>query len=195
MDGERDLEHGVQMQEDASRNISPADQNASGRVTLQVGERRFVTFAHTLTSESGYFAARLSRWKDTDADGSYFVDSDPELFEHILRYLRSGHFPIFFDSGTQTFDHSKYLALLQEARYYVIPRLEEWISQERYSDAVKIQRKAEIVDDLVAYSKTKASQISSANTRVTIRPSWSTRKVHLCPRGIHPADSPACRWT
>jgi BTB/POZ domain-containing protein KCTD9 len=68
---------------------------AMGRsITLQVGERWFVTTAETITHERIFFAALFSgRWDNVEADGSDFIDADPELFEHILRYLRRGVLP------------------------------------------------------------------------------------------------------
>lgn len=46
------------------------------------------------------FAALLSgRWDHERADGSFFIDADPELFEHVLRYLRHSVLPIFYVSA------------------------------------------------------------------------------------------------
>ncbi|KAL6789571.1 hypothetical protein GGI42DRAFT_337450 [Trichoderma sp. SZMC 28013] len=41
---------------------------------------------------------------DADADGIYFIDRDPTLFEVILQYLRTGRPSLFFGSTTQTHD-------------------------------------------------------------------------------------------
>lgn len=70
----------------------------SAPIRLQVGERHFTTTRDTLTAESRYFASLLSgRWDNALEDGSYFIDADPMLFDHILRYLRRGIFPLFVD--------------------------------------------------------------------------------------------------
>ncbi|KAL3465583.1 hypothetical protein BJX64DRAFT_285515 [Aspergillus heterothallicus] len=68
-------------------------------VELQVGDRRFTALRSTLVLENTYFASLLSgRWKTSAReDGSYFIDADPDLFVHILRYLRRGLYPIFYD--------------------------------------------------------------------------------------------------
>lgn len=67
---------------------------ANVQVLLQVGERRFTTTNETLTNESTFFASLLSgRWSNALPDGSHFIDADPMLFEHILRYLRRGVLP------------------------------------------------------------------------------------------------------
>jgi hypothetical protein len=68
------------------------------RVTLQVGERRFVTTLQTL-EKSGGFASLSRRWVNRQEENSYFVDADPTIFEHILRYLRRGVLVIFYDKA------------------------------------------------------------------------------------------------
>ena len=70
------------------------------QITVQVGERRFVATSETLTQKSGFFSSLLSgRWNNMEADGSYFIDGDVALFEHILRYLRRGVLPLFYDNA------------------------------------------------------------------------------------------------
>ncbi|OTA80945.1 hypothetical protein M434DRAFT_401514 [Hypoxylon sp. CO27-5] len=166
-----------------AKNNNSAD-DGNKKITLQVGERRFITFRDTLVGESDYFAARLSgRWSDADADGSYFIDADPTLFEHVLRYLRSGNFPVFFDSVSQTFDHAKYISLLGEARYFGIRKLEDWIANERYLDVVRLERSVTIIQNadlqpVEGYLKKRA------NAKVEVATSWNTQKVYICPRGI-----------
>ncbi|KAF4628219.1 hypothetical protein G7Y89_g9933 [Cudoniella acicularis] len=90
----------------------PSPPSNSRQITLQAGERRFVTVAETLTHENG----------------SYFIDADPELFEHILRYLRRGVLPIFYDR-VKGHNYSLYLALLGKAKYFQILRLENWLKR------------------------------------------------------------------
>ncbi|KAI2628637.1 BTB/POZ protein [Hypoxylon sp. NC1633] len=169
--------------------------NESCRVTLQVGERRFTTLHDTLTSESTYFGARLSgRWNDVDQDGVYFIDADPEIFEHILRYLRSGNFPVFFDASTQTFDHAKYLSLLCEARYFGIPKLEEWVEKERYLDVVQIKKSTVTVHDIDTQGSGYLNKTMTANTRMDMSTTWDTKQVYVCPRDIlvHRGDKARC---
>ncbi|OCL04808.1 hypothetical protein AOQ84DRAFT_345683 [Glonium stellatum] len=159
------------------------------KITLQVGEQTFITTATTLTEESGFFSSLLSgRWDNTQPDGSYFIDADPDLFKHILRYLRRGVLPIFYDSG-KGHDHALYLALLEEAKYFQIPRLEEWLGGKAYIRAVKVTRtviEKEGVDDL--------DEITDADVDITLFPSWTTRKVYVCPRDIvvHRGNPRAC---
>jgi len=56
------------------------------QITLQVGERQFFTTREALIAESSFFASLLSgRWDNAQEDGSYFIDADPNIFEHVLR--------------------------------------------------------------------------------------------------------------
>jgi BTB/POZ domain-containing protein KCTD9 len=108
-------------------------------ITLQVGERRFVTYESTLRTESEWFDGFLSpRWRQAQEDGSFFIDADASLFEHILRYLRSGTFPVFYDSA-KGHDYSVYLALQHEAAYFQIPRLENWLQSKGYLEVFKVR--------------------------------------------------------
>jgi len=162
------------------------------QIALQVGESRFTTTKETLVGESEFFASLLSgRWDNALEDGSYFVDADPTLFEHILRYLRRGVFPLFFNLS-RGHDYSLYLSLLEEARYFRISRLEDWLVKKRYHGAVKVKHTLEIYDDgdhIAGHDATLA-----ADTMVHYHPSWGTRKVYICPREIfvHRGKPDAC---
>ncbi|KAK8113371.1 BTB/POZ protein [Apiospora sp. TS-2023a] len=62
--------------------------NKDAPIQLQVGERRFTTWKHTLT-QIIFFAGMLSgRWENY-TDGVLFVDADGTAFKNILRYLRT----------------------------------------------------------------------------------------------------------
>ncbi|KAI1139957.1 hypothetical protein F5Y05DRAFT_424772 [Hypoxylon sp. FL0543] len=165
------------------------------RITLQVGERRFNTLRQTLMGGSSYFTRRLSAMCDyADAD-SYFIDADPDLFEHILRYLRSSRFPVFFDCATLTFDLAKYAALLVEARYFGVDKLADWIENKTYLRAVKLERSVRIIHN--AKETTLESLIrGEGSTKVDIATSWTTKEVHLCPRNIqgHKGNRDLCDY-
>lgn len=157
-------------------------------ITLQVGERRFITMAKTMTQESAFFAALLSgRWDNAETDGSYFIDADPDLFEHILRYLRRGVLPIFYDN-VKGHNHALYLALLEEAKYFQISRLEHWLKGKRFLQAIKIRYSADELEG------TSWSETRSTDECVEYHPRWQTRKVYICPRGIfvHRGNPSAC---
>lgn len=157
------------------------------RVVLEVGDRRFTTLRGTLTAESTYFAVRLSsRWDDKQEDGSFFIDSDPNLFEDILKFCRSGTFPLFFDMATECFDYSRYAALLGEARYFGIGRLEKWISEQKYLEAVVIKRAAITVSNNEKSGEAQAYLNSTrpANVKIDVTCTWGSDKVYICPRMI-----------
>lgn len=169
----------------ARTNLLPAIRMA---ITLQVGERQFTTTAETLTQESAFFAALFSgRWDNEQADGSYFIDADPHLFEHILRYLRRSVLPIFYDD-LKGHQHALYLALLEEAKHFQIPRLEAWLKGKGYLQVVQIRYFVEQLEG-TSWSEDRGSQEVA-----TYYPVWQTRKVYICPRGIfvHKGNPSAC---
>lgn len=152
---------------------------AEVQIALQVGERRFTTTRQTLVAESCFFASLLSeRWDNAQDDGSYFIDADPDLFHHVLRYLRRGILPIFYDKA-KGHDESLYIALLGEAKYFQIPHLQKWLEEKRYFNAVKIRRFSEEVDHNRLISETLPT-----NVDVEFHPHETTKKVYICPRGI-----------
>ncbi|KAI1261486.1 BTB/POZ protein [Xylariaceae sp. FL1019] len=110
-------------------NTPPSSSTVGGidkRINLHVGERVFVTTKNTLKGESSYFSALFSgRWPNQDISGTYFIESDPVIFAEVLRYLRSGNFPLYFDANTSTYDYGRYANLLGEAHYFGITRLED----------------------------------------------------------------------
>ncbi|OAA65543.1 mitochondrial carrier protein [Niveomyces insectorum RCEF 264] len=152
------------------------------RVELQVGERRFTTTRDTLVGESQFFAVLLSgRWENVLGDDAYFVDADPALFEHILRYLRRSVFPLFYDQ-TRGHDYALYNALLAEARYFQIARLESYLADKEYLKAVEVKRTVTVCDgeeNLPQHNGTLP-----ADTVVEYHPSWDIQEVYLCPREI-----------
>lgn len=149
------------------------------QITLRVGERSFITTRETLTAESDFFASLLSgRWDNAEEDGSYFIDADADLFVHILRYLRRGILPFFYDK-LKGHDYALYLALLQEAKYFQITRLEDWLGRERYLRAINTHYSATQTEGSIEYQIPQDS-----NTELEYHPEWGIKKVYICPRGI-----------
>ncbi|KAE8150038.1 BTB/POZ protein [Aspergillus avenaceus] len=152
-------------------------------VTLQVGDRRFTTTHDTLVSQSTFFDALLSsRWAhNQQSDGSYFVDADPDLFEHILRFLRRGVCPLFYDHNGH--NYGLYLALLQEARYFGIDGLEKWLENKKYHNVVTVEREMEVLDDSYLDRRGLRERLSGDVTE-ELFPQWGIRKTYICPRRI-----------
>lgn len=106
------------------------------RVVLRVGEKQFFTTKTTL-AESRLFTA-LWIAQPCPTGGEYFIDNDPELFGHILRYLRNRMFPLFYDSN-KGHDMHLYTELLQQAKFYQIAALESWLSNKGFLKAVSVR--------------------------------------------------------
>lgn len=108
-------------------------------ITLDVSGHRYQTTKATL-STSPYFQNLFDRWDngmDRAPDGSYFIDSKPEVFEHLLHFMRRpSKFPLFW-TREKGFDYALYNKLEAEANYYLLQDLSSWIREGRYKDAVK----------------------------------------------------------
>jgi hypothetical protein len=64
-------------------------------VVVETSQRNFVTDPDGWLL---YFNDLFSgKWGDKQEDSSYFIETDANLFEHILRYLRTGVLPVFYD--------------------------------------------------------------------------------------------------
>ena len=158
-------------------------------ITLQVGDKHFTTRSNTLTQNSHFFASLLSgNLGDKQADVSYFIDSDPEIFNHILRYLRSGVFPIFYHKDTGH-EYGTYVAMLEQAKFFGIEKLQERIGKKDYLRAVRVERFAQVLDSVGYMFGT-----TNADTKIEYHPQWKTEKVYVCPRGIdvHKGKPLAC---
>lgn len=63
---------------------------ACDRIRLDVGGQLFVT-SRSAACGSAYFSALLQEsWGGCGVHDTFFLDRDPELFQHILAFLRSG---------------------------------------------------------------------------------------------------------
>lgn len=70
----------------------PAAGRRQSRVTIDVGGTNFVAAAHTLASNSAYFASLFSaNWVESANEGRcLFLDQDPAPFGVLLGYMRRG---------------------------------------------------------------------------------------------------------
>lgn len=173
-------------------------------VKLQVGERHFETTSSTL-AESTFFKTLLSdTWRHgARPDGSFGIDRDGDLFEHVLRYLRSTVLPIFYDKA-KGHDEVLYSMVLVEADFYGISRLKKWIKERGYLKAVKVTISTSVTDYdhidhlLGGRPSPKALGIaeseSESDVEVQHHSMWTSRKIYVCPRRIlgHMGNSSAC---
>lgn len=165
---------------------SKSPQMESDKVTLRLDGSTFITTKRTLIEGSGYFAARFSnRWPSSAVNGEVTLDMDPSVFIHVLRYLRHGVLPIFYDQ-TRGFDHGLYSLVLAQADYLLIERLSSWIRDKRYLLTVRKERSARVILDEVKDSN--ASDL--ANTECWYKAIWGKKQVYTCPRGIFVHNEP-----
>ena len=187
-----DSQKGVKLQKDLFPGSDPSSPifQTDQQLTVQIGERRFTTTKSTLIGGSRYFASMLSgRWpSEARADGSYFVDADGAIFEHILRFIRHSVRPLFYDS-VKGHDFGLYAALLEQARFFGVEPLEKWLRDKTYLEAVQIKCNVEVANEVHMCGITVAGDV-----KVEYHPSWRVEKVYVCPRGIlvHRGNRDAC---
>ncbi|KAF2129318.1 hypothetical protein P153DRAFT_316163 [Dothidotthia symphoricarpi CBS 119687] len=150
-------------------------------VTLDVGGRKFKASRNTLF-ESGLFRRLLSdsyAWVP-ESDGSYYIDADPELFEHLLHFMRRPSvFPLFYDK-VAGFDYNTYNRLQGEAKYFRVDALHEWISEKRYLQAVVVKTSGPFTRSITQPISTELPADKSDEWQIVSK----TKKVYLCPRLI-----------
>lgn len=140
-----------------------------------------------MTDESTFFTSMFSGdWNNPKTpDGAIFIDSDGRIFGHVLNYLRSGRFPLFYDAGNHAFDYAQYQALLGEAKFFGIPRLQQWIEQHRYRDAVEMHHHKQVFNSEAAFDSYCASAAAvAAGVTAYYSVGWGLRKVYICPRAV-----------
>jgi hypothetical protein len=146
----------------------------------------------TLRVESGLFRHQLPdrfTWTRQD-DGSYFLDADAGLFDHLLRFMRRPQvFPLFY-SKADGFDYDLYNRLEAEAEYFQIDVLQDWTKEKKYLRAVVTHfYTAEVcnLDDVLP----ETLPINQSEERHYVS---RVRKTYICPRqiSVHRGDSSRC---
>ncbi|KAI6374043.1 hypothetical protein MCOR25_003276 [Pyricularia grisea] len=163
-------------------------------VQIQVGERLFITTRGTLTSGSDYFQKHFADPNLTNK--RLFLDLDPDVFQYVLRYLRHGTMPLFYDR-TKGHDFAHYRTLADVAQKLGVARLSSWCMEARFTDALRIQRSVEVHRDvepedvaLLAGGETRAGL-----GKTILHPRWLVKRVWVCPSAIlgHAEDPAVCR--
>lgn len=151
-------------------------------ITLDIGGRKFKTSLDTLRAESGLFRQQLSErftWTPED-EGSYFLDTDPDLFAHLLAFMRRPQiFPLFYDAA-KGFNYDLYNKLEVEAEYFQVDALHKWIKDKKYTQAIKTQITSATLENVKSVMQLQAEVSKGGEIHITP----CTRKVYLCPRQI-----------
>ncbi|KAL2068580.1 hypothetical protein VTL71DRAFT_14917 [Oculimacula yallundae] len=172
--------------------------------TIKTSQRNFVTDPVMWLGQSTYFKKLFSgNWGDKQVDGSYFIETDAHIFEHILRYLRTAVLPVFYDKG-KGHDFALYQSLLEEAKYFGIDRLEKWLCGRKYLEVVEIHYSATETQDRDSYQKQITSDpegrkfmvenhfveiTTSGNMETTMVPMVQRQNFFYCPNGKHGKSS------
>ncbi|EGD92454.1 hypothetical protein TESG_00030 [Trichophyton tonsurans CBS 112818] len=152
-------------------------------VMLRVGERTFHTTAETLAERSDYFKAYFSgKWTiPATEDGSIFIDADSEAFEHVLRYLRRGVFPLAFDAA-KGHDYRLYTSILEEAIYFQCHHLVTWLEDQCYHKCVTWYT---TVKEVAEEERVAVTGDGSTRAMTIVRAGTKEEKTYICPRGIY----------
>lgn len=151
-------------------------------VTLDVGGRLFRA-RKSVVAESDYLNAQISRWQnDIQKDGSFFLDADPDVFAHLLAFMRRPErFPLFWEKA-KGFDYELYYKLQTEAEYFGVTALADWIRDEKFLLAVKTitETRTSILEVGMPASVVDIAGSTNKKTHVFAK----IRKIYLCPRRI-----------
>ncbi|ORY16947.1 hypothetical protein BCR34DRAFT_556293 [Clohesyomyces aquaticus] len=168
---------------------STSTQSASRIIVLDVSGCKFRTTKSALET-SDFFQSLLARWEDCadrQEDGSYFIDADPEAFEHLLNFMRRpGTFPLFW-TNEQGFDYALYNKLQAEADYYLVHDLRDWIQEKRYLEAVKTVTS---VRNVSTSSSTTEVEEGTGNVSIQTYIGPLHRGRYLCPLAEKMHDEP-----
>lgn len=114
---------------ESSRTESPQTCNfqtsTSTVIDLNVGGRYFSTQLSTLTKYPSSQLANIIHAPQNfsrDSEGRYFLDENPDVFEHILEFVRSNQLP----------PESKVVSTYRAAMYYQLDELVESLEQNSY---------------------------------------------------------------
>jgi hypothetical protein len=149
-------------------------------VILDVGGTKYKALCSTLTASSGHLRALISREKWTtqqQEDGSIYIEADPEVFSHLLRFMRQPEtYPLFW-TPLNGFDYNLYNHLEKQAVYFQVDHLADWIRKKEYEKAIKVHRSPPRKDELGNIM----SEETTANEEVERHIFRRINKVYVCP--------------
>ena len=119
------------------------------------------------------------RWaSDKQADGSYFIDANPKIFQHVLNFLRHRVYPLCYDKA-KGHDFATYALIQKQADYFGVQKLVTWLRKILYLQAITITVTARIVEGV-----DEIGGRNTSNDKISHYPTWKTVKKYVCPRGI-----------
>ncbi|KAF2866267.1 hypothetical protein BDV95DRAFT_584435 [Massariosphaeria phaeospora] len=131
----------------SSSPMQPPSLLPSDIITLDVSGRKFKCRKSTL-QDCSWFSNLFSRWHtglDIQADGSVFIDGDPDAFPIILNYIRRPTvFPLLW-TREKGFDYVLYTKVLADADFFCLDELRDCIRAEKYRGAVKTEHSVEVL--------------------------------------------------
>ena len=74
------------------------------KITLQVGDRSFVASQATFT-RSSFLKQLITKSSEKDC---FFLDRDPDVFVHILKYLVNNVYPLIYGEYIEHSDQYEY---------------------------------------------------------------------------------------
>ena len=159
-------------------------------VTLNVGGRPSVVLRATLTDSAPLYAQTGERWKDhIQPDGSYFVDADPDIFAHVLNFLRRPTaYPLFWDK-LKGFDYDLYNKVEKEADTWLVMDLANWIKEKKFEAMIKVVMHRPCIEDLSDCQTESFSGSTDVERQVVTK----TMEWFICPHSIasHKAEKDA----
>jgi hypothetical protein len=167
-------------------------------IIVEVGDRKFVTTKSTLVDGlaegSAYFKhrfafeSRSSSHENADAEGgastcaTICLDFDPDVFSHVLDYLRSGVMPLLW-TEEEGFDVFIYAKIERMADFLQIERLNKWIASEKYLSVVEQKTTMKLLHETQLWDENKPwTSNGRANKKVQYIPvvaerfNWNLRK-------------------
>lgn len=145
-------------------------------IKLNVGGSKYITFKNTL-NQSIFFKELISNnFYTSKIDENWiFVDRDGEIFKYILNYLRSNEFPYLYNENNN-FNEYLYKKLKNEADYYGLTDLYDFINKKVYLESVKKEIILIDIKDVPKYV--------NINTNIDNIISYD-EKYWNCPRNIY----------
>jgi hypothetical protein len=160
---------------------------ASNIITLYVSGRKFRT-SKSVLSVSPYFESLFTRWEscaDLQADGSYYIDADPDTFEHLLNFMRRpARFPLYWtkENGLDIVLYSKVEA---EADYFMLEALRKWIKEKKYLGAIRTEQRTFENSTTTSWVRNGDFSVQSFVVKGEGHP--------ICPSGRHHHSSYECQ--